>query len=290
MRSKILILGKGYIGKSIADYLHPWDNIKVVHVAKKQLDYTNQETLKIFLEAYKPDYVVNCAGYTGKPNVDKAEEEKELCWKLNVVDAVNINRACRDAGVNYIHIGSGCIYNGIIGALEDQVPNFGLYTPESSFYSKSKHAYETIAGDFGLTLRIRMPFDDTLNTKNYLYKLWTYPELMGSNTYNSKTQVRDIGRFILYLAARETEVNEIGLLNFVNPSPKTTYDIVENMMEDCNFSRSHFEWVEESELNLKAKRSNCCLASEKRIRLFPDFHMDDEEPAIRQCLSRMRDL
>lgn len=290
MKQKILILGKGYIGTSIANYLQPWDNLKIVHVAKKQLDYTNRETLKIFLEAYKPDYVVNCAGYTGKPNVDKAEEEKELCWKLNVVDAVNINRACREIGVNYIHIGSGCIYNNITEAHEDHIPNFGLFDPESSFYSKSKHAYETIAGDFGLTLRIRMPFDGTLNSKNYLYKLWTYDKLMGHQVYNSKTQVGDIGRFILYLATRELEVNEIGLLNFVNPSPRTTHDIVENIMEYCNFSRSKFEWVEEEDLNLKARRSNCCLASEKRSRLFPDFSMDNESDAIRDCLIKMRDL
>ena len=289
MKQKILILGKGYIGNAIARYLDP-DIRKILHISKAELDYTNPTTLKLFLEAGRFDYVINCAGYTGKPNVDAAEDNKELCWKLNVVDSVQINRACRDVQANYIHIGSGCIYNDIVDATEEDVPNFGLYNSESSFYSKSKHAYETLVGDYGLTLRIRMPFDDTLSSKNYLYKLWTYPKLIGYNTFNSKTSISDICRFIAHILYEEVDVRNIGLLNFVNPNPRSTSSIVEDLMEDVHWPRAEYEWVDEQSLNLKAKRSNCCLSSEKRKTLFPNFHMPVEADAITKCLSEMRDL
>ena len=169
---KILILGYGYVG----GYLYR--ELKKKHdvvIAKKDfLDYTNSKDLDKFLKSSAFDYVINAFGFTGRPNVDQGELEPELCYELNTFAPLRLSMICRSLDINYIHISSGCIYTGYEKQYdEEDEPNFGLYSKESSTYSKSKHAYE-LGSDYGLILRVRMPFCDKLHERSYLTKIKNY--------------------------------------------------------------------------------------------------------------------
>ena len=72
---KILIIGKGYIGNSLAK-LFQRRNIIHEHIARSDVDYSNSDVLFNYLRDRSIAAVVNCAGYTGRPNVDAAEKEK----------------------------------------------------------------------------------------------------------------------------------------------------------------------------------------------------------------------
>ena len=48
-------------------------------VSRGTLDYTDFRTLLGALKQEKPDFVVNAAGFTGKPNVDACENQKDCC-------------------------------------------------------------------------------------------------------------------------------------------------------------------------------------------------------------------
>jgi len=66
----ILLLGAtGYIGAAFARHLtergHAFKSL-----SRKELDYTRFEVLLGFLREQKPDFLINVAGFTGKPNVD----------------------------------------------------------------------------------------------------------------------------------------------------------------------------------------------------------------------------
>ena len=161
----VLILGKGYVGNYLNDRLK---KIATVHFENRQwFNYTNLSVLNKRFEGSEYDYVINCSGFTGRPNVDQGEDEKELCYELNTFAPLWINSMCKLHDINYIHISSGCIYTGYEKQYtEEDEPNFGLFNEESSTYSKSKHAYE-LGSDHGLTLRIRMPFCDQLHKDLY---------------------------------------------------------------------------------------------------------------------------
>ena len=79
---KVLILGHGYTGGYLFNSLKKDHDVEIV--SKASLNYTDSDILETRLFEYKPDYVVNCSGYTGRPNVDGCEDNKEDCWKLNV--------------------------------------------------------------------------------------------------------------------------------------------------------------------------------------------------------------
>src|SRR5437868_7000213 len=75
-RLMIVLLGaSGYIGQAFAQALakgkQPFRTL-----ARKELDYTRYDVLLEFLRETRPSFLINAAGYTGKPNVDACELAK----------------------------------------------------------------------------------------------------------------------------------------------------------------------------------------------------------------------
>ena len=274
----ILILGKGYIGNYLNDRLQKVATVDFEN--RRWFDYTNARILNKRFKEKKYDYVINCSGFTGRPNVDQGEEEKELCYKLNTFVPLKVSNICKLHDINYIHISSGCIYNGYEKQYtEEDEPNFGLFNEESSTYSKSKHAYE-LGCDYGLTLRVRMPFCDELHERSILTKLLNYDKLV--NYVNSKTYIPDLLDFIELLVKGGYQTKVKILLNFVNPKPLGT-DQVTHIMKDCGLHNTNWEWVLFEELNTKANRSNCVLSTKKLEKEY-GFKLQDEKVAIEKAI------
>ena len=61
--------GSGYVGNVFDSYLNN-TNIDVKIVSRKELDYTNHASLATLLRDLRASFVINAAGFTGKPNVD----------------------------------------------------------------------------------------------------------------------------------------------------------------------------------------------------------------------------
>ncbi len=221
--------------------------------------------------------VINCSGFTGRPNVDEAEWKKEECWRLNVQSPLDINRACNNIDVKYVHISSGCIYSGYLkDYTENDKPDFGLFD-KSSFYSKSKHAFELMSkGLHNKIVRIRMPVcNDLKNPRNYLKKIMEYPNLIDYT--NSKTYIPDLCGFIKTLL--EADLNWIGqdIYNVVNGGALSTRGVIDklNNMNEGNWKVLNPNWVHLIELNILAPRSNCVLDSSKSMRIYP-LHTETE--------------
>jgi dTDP-4-dehydrorhamnose reductase len=54
-------------------------------------------------------WIVNCAAYTA---VDKAEDDRDLCRRLNAGGAANIARTARNIGARLIHLSTDYVFNG----------------------------------------------------------------------------------------------------------------------------------------------------------------------------------
>jgi len=274
----ILILGKGYIGNYLNDRLQKVATVDFEN--RRWFNYTKLNVLDRRFKEKKYDYVINCSGFTGRPNVDQAEDEQELCYELNTFAPLRISSACKLHDINYIHISSGCIYNGYEKQYtEEDEPNFGLFNEESSTYSKSKHAYE-LGCDYGLTLRVRMPFCDQLHERSILTKLLNYDNLV--NYVNSKTYIPDLLDFIELLIKGSYSTKTKSLLNFVNPNPLATDSITE-IMKARGLYNTNWEWVLFEELNTKANRSNCVLSTKKLEKEY-GFKLQDETVAIDKAI------
>jgi dTDP-4-dehydrorhamnose reductase len=259
----VLILGKGFLGQRLYRRLKLSPNINPHILAKKDLDYTDVYNLNTE-EFPQPDIIINASGYTGKPNVDACEVNKEECWDLNTRFPLDLYNYCQYLGVLMIHISSGCIYNGYDKEYtEEDQPDFGLFSDESSFYSKSKHAAEIFMNDHSylINLRVRIPFTSDNTSRNYINKLKGYDQLI--STPNSITCVEELSDMLQNLiTTSDIYTIPFGTYNVVNPEPVSAKEVTELMCQ-YGLENPNWEFIELSDLNTRANRSNCVLSTEK---------------------------
>src|ERR1700730_14035566 len=122
-----LLGGSGYVGQAY-QALFKRKGLAFRNLRRSECDYTDAGTLASVLRSDRPEFLINAAGYTGKPNVDACELHKAECLFGNAVLPGLIAQACAEAGVPWGHVSSGCIYNGARpdggGYREDDTPNF----------------------------------------------------------------------------------------------------------------------------------------------------------------------
>ncbi|MAF35904.1 hypothetical protein CL622_02180 [archaeon] len=263
---KILILGKGFIGKRLETYLSTFFEVECIN--KAEIDYTSRQELEKYVYWQGLDVIINASGYTGSPNVDACEDDKDNTWKYNVESPYNIHSVCEDHSIKMVHISSGCIYDGYKKTFTEQdEPNFGMWSEYSSWYSKTKHASEMLLKDKDVyTMRIRMPFcgDDT--SRNILVKLLKYDNILSMR--NSLTGVEDFCQFMYYFLTKIDEISP-GIYNVVNPEPITGERIIE-LLSGYGLYNSEWNIITLDELyekHTKANRSNCILNTDKISKL-----------------------
>ena len=264
----VLILGKGYVGTHLNKYLSnlPLADNKIFFKSKHNLHYANSEVLYKFCLEKEIDTIVNTSGFTGSPNVDGCEDNKEDCFYYNVKVPCVIESVCKSLDIDFIHIGSGCIYSGYEKEYtEEDTPDFGVYDSDSSFYSKTKHISELMLDtNFTNIIRIRMPIEHKLTDKNLLTKLIKYPNLI--DFANSKTDMSRLCEFI------ETVINNFkaGIYNAVHSKPLTTREVVK-ILKEYNIENKDWKFVSYEALKIKCNRSNCVITNQKAK---DDFNFD----------------
>ena len=106
---KVLITGvSGQLGYDAAKVL--WERGKDCRgVSSKELDITDRDAVLRALSEYRPDAVLHCAAYT---KVDRAEDEANLCMRVNAEGTRNVALACRACGAKMVYISTDYVFPG----------------------------------------------------------------------------------------------------------------------------------------------------------------------------------
>jgi|TARA_B100000287_G_scaffold434236_1_gene498159 UDP-glucose 4,6-dehydratase len=305
--SRVLIIGKGFIGTQLSNFLSQDEDIEVHSIANEQVNYLDSVELNSFLDSYLGenihfDTVINCSGVTGERNVDDVENDKELAYLYNAVLPSVIAGACVNFDINnFINISSGCIFTGPkedgTGYTETDIPNFGMFNDESSWYSKTKHA-----GELNLTsvfntynLRIRMPIGEIYHPRNTILKMARYKNILNSD--NSVTYLYDLFNFVYNLILTNQPFTEnqmpYGIYNIVSNgtfNPKMLFEAFNNNKEELleadilpkGWDIKNIKFLDESQFKknkvTKVGRSVCImdntLASNLDIHKFADINQE----------------
>jgi len=259
----IVILGTGFIGSSLNTFLETSKH-KITAFSQAHLNYTNSDLLTATLKRLQCNILINCSGYTGSPNVDACEKNKEKCFFYNVTLPLNLARVCEKLNIKLINVSSGCIYTGYEKQFtEKDTPNFGIFNSSSSFYSQTKHICELNLTDFDvLTLRVRMPFNSLAVPKNLIYKIYKYDNII--DYPNSGTNTDNFNEFVHQLVDGPAVNNIRGPLNVVNPGPVTGKRVAE-LLTKYGAVNPNWKVVDVSELKIVAQRSNCILDDSRLV-------------------------
>lgn len=87
---KILITGaNGMLAKAVRNELK---SEELILTDVQDLDITDIQAVRKFVEDKKPEYIINCAAYTA---VDKAEEQQDLARKVNALRTKKFSNCCK---------------------------------------------------------------------------------------------------------------------------------------------------------------------------------------------------
>lgn len=105
---KILLTGaKGQLGQCFIDRVpKQWD---VKATDSSELDISHLESVEGVIKEYNPDVIVNAVAYT---LVDKAEQEKDIAYKVNAIGPKNLATAAKKIGAHFFHVSTDYVFNG----------------------------------------------------------------------------------------------------------------------------------------------------------------------------------
>lgn len=264
----VVLGGSGYVGAAFQTQLNQ-RNLPFQVVSRSVVDYSRRESLRKFLLDIRPEFVINTAGFTGKPNVDACETQKAACLEGNAVLPGVIREVCEDLRIPWGHVSSGCIYTGAktdgTGFTELDAPNFSFRQDNCSFYSGCKALGEEVlqGAEQCYVWRLRIPFNATDSPRNYISKMMRYDRLL-----DATNSLSHLDQFVDACLACWTKRVDFGIYNLTNPGSVTTREVVE-MISRHGLSEKIFSFfdTEEEFMKLAAKtpRSNCVLDSSKAV-------------------------
>jgi dTDP-4-dehydrorhamnose reductase len=291
----ILLLGAtGYIGTAFKEALANRRE-KFSVLARSQVDYTRFQPLLQYLTEHRPSFIINAAGYTGKPNVDACETAKADTLDGNALFPQTLAQVCAFLDIPWGHISSGCIFAGcqvetetgwvtekdmslpyvrtlarespdkLRGFDETMAPNFSFRDEPCSFYSGTKALGEEAINGIGRNYiwRLRIPFDEVDNPRNYLSKIQRYAKVY--DNLNSLSHRADFANACLDSWTRQVP---FGAYNVTNPGFVSTADVIEMIKTILKPKREFTFWESDAEFYSKgavALRSNCIMDSSKLL-------------------------
>jgi dTDP-4-dehydrorhamnose reductase len=109
---KIVVLGaSGQLGSCIKKVSEERNIVDILFPSEQEGNILSPELLDILFTKEKPSFVINCAAYTA---VDKAEDEQDICRKVNRDGAEFIAKACKKHASALIHISTDFVFKGDI--------------------------------------------------------------------------------------------------------------------------------------------------------------------------------
>lgn len=285
-----IVLGAtGYLGSYFVKYLKK-EGEEVSGLSRSEIDYTDRGQLISFLKENKPKFLINAAGYTGKPNVDACESDKAECLFGNAVLPGRIRTACEEVGIPWGHVSSGCIYSGRKsngeGWTENDEPNFSFRNGPCSFYSGTKALGEEVlkGAENCYIWRLRIPFNEESNPRNYLQKLLNYASLL-----EAENSISHLDEYVKSCVNSFSKGCEPGIYNLTNVGSISTRQVVEWMKEEGVTEKEFNFFNNEEDFMSKAAitpRSNCVLDTTKSEKY--GIALRPVEEAVRDSLSKMR--
>ena len=106
---KVLVTGaKGQLGTDLMNELEK-RGIEGIGVDVQEMDITDAEACRCVIKNSGADAVIHCASYTA---VDAAEDNVDLCRRINGEGTRNVAQACKEADIKLMYISTDYVFDG----------------------------------------------------------------------------------------------------------------------------------------------------------------------------------
>ncbi len=159
---KFFITGvNGQLGYDVKRELSERGYTDILAPTRVDLDITNEDAVKKMIREYRPSVIFHCAAYTA---VDKAEEEQEKCYQVNVLGTKYLTEAAKEVGAKIIYISTDYVFDGT---------KEGFYQVEDkvnpvNYYGKTKYLGENFIRAYDNHIIVRISWVFGINGKNFI--------------------------------------------------------------------------------------------------------------------------
>ncbi len=262
--------GAGMLGKAVAAHWRQRQTA-VLALGHAQADVTDRERLLAWVDAFRPELVVNCAAFT---HVDRCESEAETALAINGEAVANVVAAAERVDATLIQVSSDYVFDG---RATDPIPEDAPTGP-ISVYGESKLRGEAAARRYSRTLVVRASWlfgpggpnfagtigrllregkaplrvvDDQVGCPTYTpflaRALWDLARLgvLGTIHYCNRDAVSWFGyaKEIARHLAPDAEVVPVTTAEFPRPAPRPAYSVLDTRRFETAVGRRVEPWL-----------------------------------------------
>ena len=255
---KVLVTGvKGQLGYDVVNELRKRD-IDPIGVDIQEMDITDADSVDRVITASQADAVIHCAAYTA---VDAAEDNQEICHKVNVEGTQNIATVCKKLGIKMMYISTDYVFDG-----QGTRP----WEPDDerhplNVYGQTKYEGElTIQNTLDQYFIVRIAWVFGVNGKNFIKTMLNLAEThdhltVVNDQYGSPTYTYDLAKLLVDMIGTD----KYGIYHATNEGICTWYEFACEIFRQAGV-QVEVEPVSSEAFPAKAKRpSNSRMSKDK---------------------------
>ncbi len=289
MSSKVLVTGaNGQLGSELKFLVsnNNFTGVKFYFTDKDELDITKIEQIRAFVDDNQIDTIINCAAYTA---VDKAEDEKEIAYKINRDGVKNLATVAKEKGIKLIHISTDYVFDG---KSHTPLKEEDLVNPQG-VYAKSKRAGEEelikINPKGSMIIRTSWVYNaDGKNFVNSMLKLAKQNDKLRvvCDQIGTPTYARDLARAILRIISSNLDNQNVEIYHYSNEGNCSWYDFAQAIFEIANID-CKVEPIGTKDYPTKAKRPQYSVLNKDKIKKRFNLEIPYWRDSLKSCLSLM---
>jgi len=236
--STLIIGGTGTLGKEITALLPD-----VIAPTRQELDITQPETIARTLDRHAPHVVVHMAAYT---DVANAEQNREDCWRINVMGTRNLVAALLERRIPLIYISTDYVFYGDRGRYTEDDP-VGMVR---NYYALSKLVAEELVHVLSLYVIIRTSFRPRTwpfsTAATDLYTSQDYVDVIAPDIAMVITSHAQIPYHVLHIATERKSTYELAVRRKPDVIPISRTELRVELPEDISLDTSRWKRLKET--------------------------------------------
>lgn len=286
MKTVLVTGANGQLGTSIRRLSASCNRFQFLFTDVDSLDICQAESVDAFIQAHPVDYIVNCAAYTA---VDKAEENPELCERINRDAVVHLARAAQSCGARVLHVSTDYVFDGTacVPYQETDIPH------PQSVYGSTKRAGETALLDLcpdAVIVRTAWLYSEYGNNfvKTMLRLGAERDEIrVVFDQVGTPTYATDLAQALLTILNQAEAGNyQPGIYHFSDEGVCSWYDFTVKILSLAGL-KARVLPIESKDYPAKAVRPHFSVLNKQKIKAAYGLTIPHWEESLRKCLENM---
>ncbi|MED9995703.1 MAG: dTDP-4-dehydrorhamnose reductase [Paludibacteraceae bacterium] len=285
----ILVTGAyGQLGNEVRLLSANYPQYNFMFTDVDSLDICDKAMLLDFVQGNDIRYIINCAAYTA---VDKAEDDAELCEKINAKAVKNLGEVAQEVGAGIIHVSTDYVFNGkgYMPYTED------MPTSPCSVYGKTKLKGEKAllkACEKAMVVRtawLYSPFGN--NFVKTMRKLGAEREQLNVifDQIGTPTYAEDLAAALLVMMDKtiDQEHNKGGVYHYSNEGVCSWYDFTLKIHQLSGITTCQVNPIETKDYPTKAARPHYSVLNKAKIKATFGVQVPHWESSLQRCIEEL---